>query len=115
MIINNHNQNRNYTNQTKPTSNQNSITNNQMNSFENKWNKIQEYNQNRPVRKNVFVKDIKDQHYADSGNANQMHDRTLALLHERLQQGTITLEEFNKRCAALGQQRQNSNKNNKLF
>lgn len=96
------------------TKHQNS--NNQLaNTFENKWNKIQEYNKNRTQRKNVFVKDIKEQHYTNSSNANQMHDKTLAMLHERLQNGTITLEEFNKKCNILGQQRQNSSKNNKLF
>lgn len=108
MIIGNNNPNRNFQNQQRPITNQNQMSNN---NFQNKWNN----NQNNPIRKNVFVKDIKEQHYADSANSNQMHDRTLALLHERLQQGTITLEEFNQRCSALGQQRQNFNKNNKLF
>ena len=35
-----------------------------------------------------------------------MADKTLAVLHERLKQGTISLEEFNKRCNELGKKRQ---------
>lgn len=116
MIIGNNNNNQpNFSSQYRPLNNQNNNQNNLGNSFENKWNKIQEYNQQRPKQKNIFVKDIKEQHYADSANTNQMHDRTLALLNERLQQGTITLEEFNQRCESLGKLRQETQKNNKLF
>ena len=117
MIIGNNNSNKNFSNQVRPMGNENSYQNNQLgNNFENRWNQTQKQNQtNNQIRKNVFVKDIKQQHYADSSNTSQMQDRTLAMLHERLQQGTITMEEFNQRCAALGQQRQNMNKNNKLF
>lgn len=116
MIINNNNPSRSFANQHRSSINNQNNTNNQLNnSFENKWNKIKEYNENRPQSKNIFVKDIKEQHYADSSNTNQMQDRTLALLNERLNQGTISLEEFNKRCADLGKQRLASQKNNKLF
>ena len=116
MIIGNNNPNNVFSNHLNNPRNKNQNLNNQpTNSFENKWNKIQEYNENRTKRKNVFVKDIKEQHYTNSSNANQMHDKTLAMLHERLQNGTITLEEFNKRCSILGQQRQKCSKNNKLF
>lgn len=116
MIIGNGNNNQpNFSTQHRPLNNQSNNQNQLGNNFESKWNKIQEYNQHRPQQKNVFVKDIKEQHYADSGNTNQMHDRTLALLNERLQQGTISLEEFNQRCASLGKLRQESQKNNKLF
>ena len=34
-----------------------------------------------------------------------MSDKTLALLHERLEKGSITLDEFNKKCAQLGKKR----------
>ena len=39
-------------------------------------------------------------------NKNDMYDKTLALLHERLSQGAITLEEFNRKCRELGKKRQ---------
>ena len=117
MIIGNNNpSNRNGFGNHNSFRNHNQTNNQSMpNSFENRWNKVQEYNQNRPERKNVFVKDIKEQKYSSSTDTAGMQDRTLAMLHERLQQGTITLEEFNRKCAQLGQQRQNMSKNNKLF
>jgi uncharacterized membrane protein len=34
-----------------------------------------------------------------------MADKTLALLHERLEQGSISLDEFNRRCEELGKKR----------
>lgn len=85
------------------------------NSFENKWNKIQEYNQNRQINKNVFVKDIKEQKYTSATDTIGMQDKTLAMLHERLKKGTITLDEFNQKCAQLGKQRQNLNNKKNLF
>lgn len=110
MIIGNNNQNNQNTFNKQQSSNV-SIPNN----FENRWNKIQEYNNNRPKRNNVFVKDIQSQKYSSANDTNGIHDKSLAMLHERLEKGTISLEEFNKKCAQLGQQRQNSLKNNKLF
>lgn len=83
------------------------------NNFQNKWNTIQENGQNRYG--NGFVKDIKDQKYADTLNSDAMSDRTLAMLHERLQNNTISLEEFNRKCMQLGQARQDMAKRNKMF
>ena len=85
------------------------------NSFENRWNTIQEYNNNRPKRNNVFVKDIQHQKYTSANDTNGIYDKSLAMLHERLEKGTISLDEFNKKCAQLGKQKQNSLKNDKLF
>ena len=85
------------------------------NNFENRWNKVQEYNRSRPENKNIFVKDIKEQKYASAADTQGIQDKSLAMLNERLQQGTISLDEFNKKCAELGRQRQNNQKNNKLF
>lgn len=104
MIIGDNNPSRDFSNQHRPMNKQNPNMNQNPlgNNFENRWNQIKEYNNQRPQQqRNVFVKDIKEQHYADSSNTKEMHDRTLALLHDRLQQGTISLEEFNKQCAQL--------------
>lgn len=113
MIIGNNNPGNNF-------NNQNSFRgNNQMpnvgNTFENRWNTIQEQNRVRQPHSNGFVKNIQDQKYASSTDTSGMQDRTLAMLHDRLEKGTISLEEFNRKCAQLGQQRQNMSKNNKLF
>ena len=43
--------------------------------------------------------------HSDIMNANEMHDKSFAMLQERLNNGLITVEEFNKKCNEL-------NKNN---
>lgn len=112
MIIGNNNPGNHFQNQVKTNSSNNSFGNN---SFQNRWNTIQQQNQNIPMRKNVFVQDIKEQKYSNSADTHGMQDRTLAMLHERLENGTITMEEFNRKCMQLGRQREIMSKNNKLF
>lgn len=116
MIIGNNNPGNNFNNQNNYGGNRpQQSTSSMPNSFENRWNTVQEYNRNRQPRSNGFVKNIQDQKYASSTDTRGMQDRTLAMLHDRLEKGTISLEEFNQKCAQLGQQRQNLSKNNKLF
>ena len=114
MIIGNNNPNNSFQNQVRTNTNFNNQNNNFGNNFENRWNQVQEYNRNRNER-NIFTSDIKQRHYADATNTSDMHDRTLAMLNERLQQGTISTEEFKKQCEALGRTKQTMNKNNKIF
>ena len=109
MIIGNNHNNGNNFNQQKPSNL--SIPN----TFENRWNEIKEYNNNRPQQKNIFVKDIQEQKYASTRDTQGIQDRSLAMLQDRLEKGTISLEEFNRKCAQLGEKRQNLQKNNKLF
>ena len=54
----------------------------------------------------MFVEDNTINKHTDPTNQNDMYDKTLAMLNERLQKGAITLEEFNKKCSILGQKRQ---------
>ncbi len=58
-------------------------------------------------QKNIFTKELTEKQHINPLNKNEMSDKTLALLHQRLQQGTITLDEFNKKCEQLGKRRQN--------
>lgn len=74
------------------------------NKFINKNQEFQQQIQN-PNQKNIFTKDIKTQQHINPLNKNDMSDKTLALLHERLEKGSITLDEFNKKCAQLGKKR----------
>lgn len=112
MIIGNNNENFNNQNSFRGTNNSSTPLSN--NNFQNRWNTVQE-NRNQNTKNNGFVKNIQDQKYASSTDTHGMQDRTLAMLHERLEKGTISLEEFNRKCAQLGQARQNMSKNNKLF
>jgi len=40
-------------------------------------------------------------------NSEDMKNRSFAMLNERLRNGTITIEEFNKKCKQLGKQSKN--------
>ena len=88
--------------------------NNQSKHFQNKWNNINE-NASKQTTKNIFVKDIKEQKYANASNSQAMHDKSLAMLQSRLDNKLITAEEFNKKCAEINKIQKNTTKRNKLF
>ena len=87
--------------------NGNNNFNNQSNNFQNKWNTVNEQNQNRQPNKNIFVKDIREQKYANTTNTQAMYDKSLAMLQSRLDNKLISIEEFNQKCAQLNKARQN--------
>lgn len=74
--------------------------------FVNKNHEFQQNINNNAKRKNIFTSDIKTQQHINPLNKNDMSDKTLALLHERLEKGNITLDEFNKQCETLRKNRQ---------
>lgn len=102
MLMGNNFNNNNNASFVKPLGNR--FENNQ---FVNKNKEFQERMSNIQSQKNIFTQDIKTQQHINPTNKNDMYDKTLALLHERLQQGSITLEEFNKKCRDLAKKRQN--------
>ena len=102
MLMGNNFNNNNNSNFVKPLGNH--FENNK---FVNKNQEFQERMSNTQSQKNIFTQDIKTQQHKNPTNKNDMYDKTLALLHERLQQGSITLEEFNKKCRDLAKKRQN--------
>lgn len=94
------------------------IGNNKNNSFnmnnnfqnrinQNTTNKTEENKKDQNQINNMFTKDIFSYGTSNTKNKEDMYDRSLALLNDRLQKGTITLEEFNKKCREI------SNKRNK--
>lgn len=56
---------------------------------------------------NLLTKDISAFKYTNPENKNDMYDKSLAMLHERLKNNTITLEEFNRKCQELARRRNN--------
>ena len=78
------------------------------NHFENNQyiNKNQQFQEQICQPKNIFVKDISSQQHVDPTNKSDMSDKSLAMLHERLEQGLISFEEFNKKCIELGKRRE---------
>ena len=65
----------------------------------------QEIQSGTHMNKNIFTKDIKTTQHIDPLNKKDMSDKSLALLHERLNQGSISLSEFNKKCEELRKKR----------
>ena len=66
------------------------------NHFENNQfqNKNQQFQQqlNTNQQKNIFTQEITTKQHVNPTSKNDMYDKTLALLHERLNQGAITLD-----------------------
>ncbi len=61
--------------------------------------------QKQTNKTNAFVKNLSSMAHTDPSNKDAMHDKTLALLNERLQNKQITMEEFTRQCEALGKRR----------
>ena len=97
MIIGNNNNNQSFA---KPLGNH--FENGQ---FKNQNNTFQQNMKNN--QKNIFTKDIKTNQHINPVNKNDMADKTLALLHERLEKGSISLDEFSRQCELLGKRRNN--------
>lgn len=88
----------------KPNPNQNFE-----NSNFNKKNQTDFTNKNKTAEENfnnnLLTKDLSTFKYTDPANTNQMYDKSLAMLHERLKNKTITPEEFNRKCQDLAKKR----------
>ena len=83
--------------------------NNNENKFKNKnflndnfEDKFKQYKDNsKHQNKNIFVKDIKEQIHANVNSKDEMYNKSLAMLNDRLNNGLITLEEFNRQVKEL--------------
>lgn len=73
-------------------------------SFDTKFNN---YKDNRKLnnKKNIFVQDIKEQAHTNVNSKEDMYNKSLAILNERLKNGLITLEEFNRQVKDLVRKR----------
>ena len=69
-------------------------------------NKFKRYKENSNLNKsNIFVKDIKDTKYTNVSSSDDMYNKSIAMLNDRLQNGLITMDEFNKQINALAKKR----------
>ena len=74
--------------------------------FNDNFQRMQEQNKRLTnTNNNKFVKDLQQHKHVNPTSRHDMHDKTLALLNDRLQKGQITMEEFNKQCTQLGKLR----------
>lgn len=46
-------------------------------------------------RKNIFTNDVSAYRYANPLDSGKMHEKSLAMLQDRLDKGLISMEEFN--------------------
>lgn len=69
--------------------------------------KFNQYKDNSKItkKKNIFVKDIKEQAHTNVNSEDDMYNKSLAMLNERLKNGLITLEEFNRQVKELARKR----------
>ena len=74
----------------------------------NNQNKITEEKKEQNKIKNMFTKNIFSYGASNTKNKDDMYDRSLSLLNDRLEKGTITLEEFNKKCREISNKRNKS-------
>lgn len=68
-------------------------------------NQSQGLNQNNNFSNNLLTKDISSFKYANIENKTEVYDKSLAILHDRLKNNSITLDEFNRKCRELANKR----------
>ena len=83
--------------------NQNNLSNqpNFASNFDSRLNTIKENYENNPglIEMKESTRNMK---YTDVNSTNDIKNKTFAMLQDRLANGTITIEEFKKKCNALG-------------
>ena len=72
--------------------------------FDTKYNQYKD-NSKLTSKKNIFVKDIKEQAHTNVNSQDDMYNKSLAILNDRLKNGLITLEEFNRQVKELARKR----------
>lgn len=65
----------------------------------------QSRNPNNNFSNNLLTKDISSFKYANIENNTEVYDKSLAILHDRLKNNSITLDEFNRKCQELANKR----------
>ncbi len=70
--------------------------------FNNRLNTIKQNNNNKTsINQNHQIEIMQ---HSNVMSKNEMADKSFSMLQERLRNGTISLEEFNKKCIQLGKQ-----------
>ena len=86
----------------------NSFNGNNFNNLSNNnFNKNNSYgqNQNNGKRDFGFKEDINTYKHTNPTDEIAMYDKSIAILHERLDKKLISLDEFNKQCERIGKQK----------
>lgn len=76
--------------------------NNERNNFNTKMDSIKNNAQIvDEANLNPFVEDVNSTSYADPTNTKAMNEKRLAMLHDRLEQGQISFNEFNEKARKI--------------
>lgn len=94
MIIGNNNNGNNFNNKFNDRQVQENTN------FNRKMNQIKDNNENT-IYNNPFVENINSMQHSDPTSRDNMRDKSLAMLQDRLEQGTISLDEFNKKVSEI--------------
>ncbi len=91
-------------------SNDNSFNNplSEENQFKTRMDNIKQANELN-MYNDGLIDNVNSPRFNNPLDQDQMSDKTLSMLHERLNQGLISLDDFNRKCNELGKKR---NKNN---
>lgn len=82
--------------------------NNEKNNFETKMDSIKNNAQIvDEANLNPFVEDVNSTSYADPTNTKAMNEKRLSMLHERLEQGQISFNEFNEKARKINNNNDN--------
>ena len=76
--------------------------NNSLNSFNTKMNTIKENSTLTKGTVSPIATSNNTLKHRDVLNKNDMNDKAFSMLQDRLNNGLITIEEFNKKCTELG-------------
>ena len=75
------------------------------NKFKSKMDTIKEANELNRYNNGLINDNVNSTEFSNPLDRDQMSDKTLAMLHDRLKNGLISLEEFNKKCNELAKKR----------
>jgi len=88
------------------SNNQNNFNNplNEDNQFKTRMDNIKLANELNTYNDGL-IDDVNSTRFNNPLDRDQMSDKTLAMLHDRLSKGLISMEEFNKQCNELAKKR----------
>lgn len=82
--------------------------NNEKNNFNTKMDSIKNNAQIvDEANLNPFVEDVNSTSYADPTNTKAMNEKRLAMLHDRLEQGQISFNDFNEKARKINNNNDN--------
>ena len=94
MIIGNNNNNNNFNNKFNDRQVQENTN------FNRKMDQIKKNEESQEYH-NPFVQNINSMQHSDPTSRDNMRDKSIAMLHDRLENGTISLDDFNKKVSNI--------------